>query len=434
MTVPMIATPPLRVAVSWTLAGNIVYSGCMWGMVLVLAKLGSAIIVGQFALGMAIATPVFMFTNLQLRGLQATDSREEFEFSDYFALRCLATAIGFAAVIVIILTLHYDRITRTVILLVATAKVLESLSDVVTGLLQRLEKLDQVAFCFILKGVGSTLAFAGIFWRFRNLAAALLAMTLVWLLVFTTYELRRARQALPETAVLFRFKTGSLKTMLVLSLPLGIVMAFGSLYTNIPRYFLEHYMGPRELGIFASLAYLGTSATIVINALGQSVSARLSRMFAEGQFEAFTSLVRKLVLFGILLGVGGVPLGLLLGRRFITLIYRPEYAQHLDVFVAMIATTSAVAVASFVGYAVTSARCFKMPVPIAGASVAATAISSFLLVPRFGLMGAAIALSVASVVQAIGLVVLLNRELSKARDTRVFAPSMTLAPESHPSV
>jgi O-antigen/teichoic acid export membrane protein len=240
-------------------------------------------------------------------------------------------------------------------------------------------------------------------------------MGLVWLLVFITYELHLVKQALRKHSVLFRFNIAVLKRLSVLSLPLGFVMALGSLYTNIPRYVLEHYMGPRELGIFASLAYLGTSAGIVITALGQSASARLSRMFAERQFDAFTALIRKFVLFGVLLGIIGVPLGSLAGRQLISILYRSEYANYVNVFLVMIATTSVVAVASFLGYGVTSARSFKMPVLIAGASVAATALFSLLLIPKFGLMGATLALLIASVVQAIGLALLMNFEISRSR-------------------
>jgi O-antigen/teichoic acid export membrane protein len=412
-----VTAPSLRVAFSWTLVGNVVYSGCMWGMVLVLAKIGSPKIVGQFALGIAVAAPVFMFTNLQLRAVQATDSCSEFEFADYFTLRCLATVIGFAAIIILILALHFDRVASVSVLLVAAAKAVESLSDVVAGLLQRIERLDQVAMCLMFKGIVSLIAFGGLFWRFRNLPAALLAMGLTWLLVFITYELRLAQQALSKHAALFRFNVSVLKQLIALSLPLGFVMTLGSLYTNIPRYVLEHYMGPRELGIFASLAYLGTSAGIVITALGQSATARLSRMFAERQFDAFTSLIRKFVLFGILLGVIGVPLGSLVGRQLISILYRSEYANYIDVFLVMIATTSVFSVASFLGYGVISARSFKMPVLIVGASVAGTAVFSLWLIPKFGLMGATLALLSASAVQAIGLALLMKFEISRARRT-----------------
>ena len=54
----------LRSNFVWILTGNLVYAACQWGMIVALAKLGSSFMVGQFSLGLAIATPVLKFTNL----------------------------------------------------------------------------------------------------------------------------------------------------------------------------------------------------------------------------------------------------------------------------------------------------------------------------------------------------------------------------------
>lgn len=59
------------------------YTACQWGMLSVLSKLGTPQVVGQFALALAITTPIVFFFNLQLRIVQATDARSEYAFSDY---------------------------------------------------------------------------------------------------------------------------------------------------------------------------------------------------------------------------------------------------------------------------------------------------------------------------------------------------------------
>src|SRR5690242_13021708 len=68
--VPDIQATPQDTAMSWrsnfawALSGNVVYAACQWGMVIALAKLGNSFMVGQFSLGLALAAPVMMFTNL----------------------------------------------------------------------------------------------------------------------------------------------------------------------------------------------------------------------------------------------------------------------------------------------------------------------------------------------------------------------------------
>ena len=80
----------LRLNFAWTFVGNVVYAGCQWGMLVVLAKLGSPARVGEFALALAVTAPILMFTNLALRAVQATDSRQEYTFGDYLGLRLLS--------------------------------------------------------------------------------------------------------------------------------------------------------------------------------------------------------------------------------------------------------------------------------------------------------------------------------------------------------
>ena len=48
---------------AWTLSGNVVYSACQWGMLVLLAKLGTPATVGEFALAVAIAVAIAYSTN-----------------------------------------------------------------------------------------------------------------------------------------------------------------------------------------------------------------------------------------------------------------------------------------------------------------------------------------------------------------------------------
>ena len=52
----------LRANFSWTFMGRVVYVGCQWGMLTVLAKLGSPEMVGRFSLGLAVTAPIILNT------------------------------------------------------------------------------------------------------------------------------------------------------------------------------------------------------------------------------------------------------------------------------------------------------------------------------------------------------------------------------------
>ena len=395
MELPFQERPPpsLRANFRWTLVGNLVYSLCQWGMLSVLAKAGNVSMVGQFALGLAISAPVFMFTNLALRAVQVTDGSREYRFADYFTLRLLTTTLGLLVVILLVFTSRYDPVTRGVILLVALSKFVECLSDVIGGLLQLHERLDQAAVSLMIRGTLSILVFAATFlWR-HSLLASTTAMCVAWLAVFLGYDLRRAEDALSPGERYFHLNWRAERKLVRLALPLGFVTMLLSLNGNIPRYLLEHYGGPAQLGMFASMAYLLLAMSTVVNALGQSAIVRLSSMFAAGDLHGFTRLMFKLVAIGAGATLVSLPLAALFGRATLTLLYRPEYGRHMGAFLIMVAAGGVGAVASFVGYGVTTARRFHAQVPISAACTLTTAGVTVLLVPHHGLTGAALGLT-----------------------------------------
>lgn len=403
--------PSLRANFRWVFAGNLIYAACQWGMLSVLAKLGSTALVGQFALGLAITAPVYMFTGLQLRSVQATDARAEFEFSHYFTLTAVSTFLGWVAIAALVIAMRYDRTTATVVVLVSSAKAVESISTVIAGLLQKHERLDRVAVSLMMRGALSLVAFGGIFYFSRNLCLALAGMVTVWSGVLASYDLRWASIFAGPTISFLNWDWPAIRRLAVLSFPLGIVMTLASLNVNGPRYLLQHFLGPAELGIFASLAYALVAIGLIVNALGQSASTRLSLMFAARETRNFSRLIIRLISFGFLIILVGVPLSLVIGRQVLTLLYRAEYGQHTGLLAIMVAASGVSTMGSFCGYGVTAARQFRQQLPLVACSTFAGLVTSFLFIPRMGLAGAAVAVLVSAVVILIGYSLVLRNAL-----------------------
>jgi O-antigen/teichoic acid export membrane protein len=407
--------PSLRQNFRWTLTGNLVYSLCQWGMLSVLAKAGNVSMVGQFALALAIGGPVFMFTNLALRAIQVTDGSRQYRFADYFTLRLLTTMLGLLVIVILVFTSRYDPVTRGVILLVALAKFVECLSDVIGGLLQLNERLDQAAISLMIRGGLSILLFAATFLWSRSLLACTAAMCVAWLAVFVGYDLRRAKEALIPGEPYFRLDWRVERKLVLLALPLGFVTMLLSLNGNLPRYLLEHYGGPAQLGMFASMAYLLVAVSTVVNALGQSATVRLSSLFAAGNLEGFKKLMGKLLGIGFAVLLLSLPLAAIFGRTLLILMYRPEYGDSMGAFLIMVAAGGVSAVASFLGYGMTAARCFRAQVPLTAACTLTTSVAISLLVPRHGLVGAALGLLASAMVLAVGCAVVLQTSIGRAQ-------------------
>ncbi len=409
------AIPSLRSNFAWTFAGNMLYAACQWGMLTALAKLGSPSIVGQFALGLAISAPVFMLCNLQLRSVQATDVRGEYRFADYFTLRILTTVVGMLSVAVLALALRLDQGTRAVILLIAVSKSIECISDVIGGSLQLHERLDQVAVSLMIRGVLSVIAFSATFLWTHCLSSAIIAMCLAWLAVLICYDLPRAKATLCPNEPKIEMNWRLMQKLVLLSLPLGLVMTMISLNTNMPRYYLQRYSGASDLGIFSSLAYVMVAANLVVLALCQSATTRLSVSFAEGKYQEFSRLLFRLSGVGIGIVVAGVPLALLLGRPLLTLLYGSQYGDHVSTLAILVAATGVGAISFFITTGLSSARHFRVQGLIYGFSTMVTAASGFVLIPRWRIDGAAGALLLSAIVCLAASLVALSSLLRSSK-------------------
>jgi O-antigen/teichoic acid export membrane protein len=396
------AIPSLRSNFAWTFAGNVIYGGCQWGMLSVLAKLGSPSIVGQFTLGLAVSAPVFMFTNLQLRAIEATDVSAESGFANYFTLRLLATLTGLMVIVALLPFAGVSPVVRLVILLVSVSKCVECMSDVIAGILQREEQLRRVAISLMMRGVASVLLFSLTFAYFRNLAISVAAMSGVWLAVLLFYDVRNAKALIGPDDAFFRFDRRELWRLVMLGLPLGWVSTFGSLNANIPRYFLQHYLGLADQGIYASLAYLVIAINLVVAALSVSVTTRLARLFADGNLKQFVRLLTKLSMLGVLIAAVGVPLTFLVGRPLLTLLYRREYADHVGLLALFVGITGLSTIGAFLFCGLTAARSFRVQVPINFAAMLIGVVGAALLVPRLGMMGAGVGLLLSTLILVFG--------------------------------
>lgn len=393
----------LRRNLSWAFAGNIIYAGCQWGMLVVLAQLGTPEMVGQFALGLAITAPIIMFGNLQLRAVQATDARRDFRFGIYAALRLITTALSIVLICAIAIGSGYHRETALVVIVMGIAKSFESLSDSIYGLLQKHEQFKRVSLSLVIKGVCSLPMMAVAVYLSGRVVWGIAALAGTWLVLLVCYDVPNARRSLRLESDEMRpvWNMDLITRLAWISLPLGIVTLLNSLNVNIPRYFIAS-IGERELGIYAALAYTHVIGARFLLSVCNSCEPRLAKNFAEGNIHAFKHTSRRLLLVACLVGGGGVLASSVAGKPILTLLYGSEYAIYTNEFIILMISSAISYMAMAFRQSVTSARSFNVQVLPTGASALGIAVAAAVLVPLYGICGAAVATGVGALVELVG--------------------------------
>lgn len=402
----------LRANFSWAFVGNTVYNASRWGLIIVLAKLGSPELVGRYTLALAVTAPVFMFTSLRLITVLTTDMQDRNAFGDYLGLRLLCSLLGIVVIAGILRIGGYEEGLVGIVTLVSLSKFAESISDVTYGLMQKQERLDLVARSLMLRGLLSLAAMTVIMYSLRNLAAALAAQVIVWAGVLWVFDLPNARRWQPTRP---QFDRRILIGLFWLALPLSIVAGLNNLSAQAPRYAMEHFWGERELGIYAAIASLGLYARLVTMALSRSALPRLSRFYAQDDFGQFMRLLLRLMGIGATVGALGIMGAALFGKPFLTIVYTEEYAAYTDVLMAVMASVGVVAAFTFLGTAVAATQQFAVQALVHVAKLTAIGIACYMLVPRWGALGAAWAVLIGALVSSPAYFFILWRTMRQTK-------------------
>jgi O-antigen/teichoic acid export membrane protein len=399
----------LRANFLWTFAGTAIYSTCSWAVLSVLAKLGGAVMMGEYALALAVVLPVMMLANVNLRAVLVTDTRGYYGFAEYRNVRLATTLTALGAIVLVSYAMTRSTHLAVVGLLVGGTQATEALSDIYYAEWQRNERMDSIAVSMCMRGLLSLFAFAQFIWLVGALVPALMAMIVARLVIFLAYDMPHTRiriaAGLPADNLRPREGRRRAKELILKAAPLGLVLMLSSFNANIPRYLLGG-LGLAQLGTFAGIASLITVGSTVINALGQSATPRLARDFAGGDLKGFRSLGLRLLLTGAGIGITGVVLSRILGPYALALMFRPDFSKHVDLLTLLMLSGCITYLAMLLGYIATAARAFREQVPLLAIVVGVCTTCSVMLIPRFGSSGAAFSLLVASLVHGVGELVI----------------------------
>ena len=418
----------------WVLAGNTAFAASQWVILVLLVKLTTTQMVGQFIFAVAITSPLFLFANLQLNRVVATDVTGATPFSTYFRLRLVTTllALFVAGVFAAVASLSHG--SALVLLLVAFAKGLDSLSDLFHGLYQQHERMNYVAVSLLINGLLSAVSVALATWWMRDVVWASCAYLLGSAASLFGYNIRTglvvlrprsdsspAIAARPLTIGALAPRGGwdreALMRLAWYAAPLGLVAGLATLTTNIPRYFIHHHLGEAGLGVYAAVAYVMVAGVTLIGAVCTAATPRLARSFAAGDARTFSMTLAKLVAMAVAAGGGGLIAALVAGRQILAILYRSDYAQQQGLFVWVMAAATMSYLSTVFGYAVTATRSFRLLILPHICVAAVTLGGCWLFVPRRGFLGAAWAVGLGEAAGCLAGLLIVTRNLGRMRLT-----------------
>jgi len=417
---------PLRTSFSWTLAGMLTYAVCQWGMLVSIVRLGSPRMAGEFALGLAISSPVMLLANLELRTIISTDARRQFRFQDYLGLRLLTTLLAVGIIGALAAALGENGEIERIIVALGAFKATEAIGDLQYGLFQQRGRNDRMGRSLMLRGPICLAALAGVlaltgsvFWAVASMAAGGTLVLLLHDLPCAIALLNTAPQGEFEP-MRPRWNWPVLGRMALLSAPLGLVTMLFSVNASIPSLLIRKNFEMGSVGVFAVLLSLMAVGQVGVNALGHSANVRLAMQYAAGDVRGFGRLLARTLGVAAFLGVSGMLVAIVLGKPILLLVFGPAYAKEAGLLRWLMGAGAASYLASTLSYAMIASRQLKVQPILMLISVAITGGLGWTLIPSLGLTGVALAVLGSSLFQLAANLGVTLMALHRIRDS---APS-----------
>ena len=385
----------------WLVGGNFVFAFSQWVILIFFARMTNQENLGQYALALAIVTPIFAVGNLQLRPLYILDvnSEQKYTYTHFYYLRLICSFIALACCLVLGL---FFNVSILVLLLVGLLKFFESYSDIIYAYYNAHDQTQLISKSLFLKGTLSVLAVAVglyLFDFYTALILFLIVYLVVWLFIDNLYI--QKTQEIKKMSL----DLGMMKS----AIPMGISLGIVTLQSNIPRLFLDQYASIQAVGIFTVLSYFIIVGSIFINSICQYLSPRLTHAWNHNR-AYFKKLLSMALCVAGGLGLIAIFLSYFMGEFVLNLVYGAEYVAYTDAFVLTMVAGFILYLATVLGYTLTAIGFIKQQVYLFSIVLIFSVLVSYLCIPEYGIIGGIYTLMVSYLVQCIlSLLVVLFR-------------------------
>lgn len=416
----------LKKGVAWNFVATIVAGVAQYGMLMALANFAGAEATGLYGYATALAAPVLAFSGLSLPWLQVTDGGDQFAFSEYLGVRVLTLMVSAPVMIGIILLNSSSRSFTLIALVIALRLSLIALAEIYATLLFRHERFALAARLSIFFRVLNLAAFSVVLIWTGSLLAAVIASCVATFIPLPFLYVPLASSVMRAEGVKDvpwpRMTRGGTAMIIRLAAPLGLIALVESLNVNIPRYFLVPSVGLSGLGVFFILVSLFSVFDQLSYAVSDVISPRLGKFYAQGKKRDFLILLGRAELVGLAVCVAGVAGAALLGPELVSILLSDEYGGYRLAMTLLAAAAGLTVMNRFVVNGITAGRRLVQQVWANTAGLVVLITGCSVLIPRFGIEGAAGAVLLYPAVQLVANTLILI----------VFVRSWTL-PDQTPS-
>ncbi|MCK5602889.1 oligosaccharide flippase family protein [Candidatus Pacearchaeota archaeon] len=190
---------------------------------------------------------------------------------------------------------------------------------------------------------------------------------------------------------LVKFKWKHVKSLANFSVWSFIVTGSVATFQSVDTILIGHYMQNSDIGIYRIVLQLSGMLFIIASSLSSSLYPRISRWGVTGEISLIEKSLSRGITYSLLITIPFVAGGILLGDRILYHLYGTDFASGYITFVILLFSQVANIFHSFFITYISALDKLKKSFKFMFVSVIVNIILNLILIPIFGISGAAIA-------------------------------------------
>lgn len=237
-----------------------------------------------------------------------------------------------------------------------------------------------------------------------NLVASSFGISFVLVVLLLAHNFR----GLPSTPFI---DTRVGREILVLCIPMMVQGGALVMLSSADIWVLASLRTPAEVGVYGAVTKLSSAMAFALSVVNTVLPAMVARLYAEGKVKEMESLLRHSATWGALLAIPMTVILTLTGPFCLRLVFGPDFVMGAQALAVLAVAQCLNAVAGSPGYVLQMTGGHKTLTVLTLLTAVLNLVGNLLLVPRYGLEGAAVATGSALVLQNLVMVMLVRRRL-----------------------
>lgn len=383
--------------VPWMLVASISPALTMWLVAVIIARSHGPVALGTFAYAIAIVTPIVLILQLPMRTLHITDPESSSDLRAMLGIRMVMLALSVVVIAVSGVFLLNSWAELVLLMAVTAYRVCDSYCDLLHASLQRLDQIGSIAALVAIRCtlvISTALVSSFTYASLEVMICGLAATSIFTSIAFDTQFCSRYQLLWPAKVAVLQWKL-----QLTRIVPLSASQGLNAISGSVPRFAVQAFGGSHLLGLYAVLEHVAMVTSLLVNALGQTMTASMARHWNGRQLDTFRSQAKQLFV-GCLSAASIVTIVTsILGAPILEWVYGSEFLVVQPFILIASSTALVMAVVSALGYILTSSGAFREQIHVIGVSLAATIAAIALATPVLGLAGVYLGMVLGAFVQ-----------------------------------